>query len=421
MKIFNYIRFIPAFFVVTVCFSSPVFSQDHAETTVVTSSEEESSEHDLVGDKRDIYAGFDVELPDIPYMTQEEIIEKMQFFQEEKPSDDPFSGFRTFIPKGWTQAPNSLIRNTIQNGRIVGEIARFSSDPNDLAQSVVRIEAYELEHNISAKNWLLKHMLDYGYVFEGLTERDWNRAEGLGVIYNDESFDYKDRIVAQLNGKRVILLIYSSPLFLWDQEKVYQATVAKSFRMLKFAKSFQHEMLSYDVTGYAEFMYPANWKLGTLNQNDFDRPRIKLFNLDDYGDDVDQDGRVDEQQFSKGIINIQVVVYENTGTSITDEIEIQKELASDLGIEVTKKLKHNIKLMFPQSTRVNELDIYEGTSTEGNPNFEIWIAYMENDEAYYFITMITPNKDSRYFAWTENKSAFEGIVSSLDPISFYEE
>lgn len=413
MKIFNNLRLIPAFLVVLLCFTLPAFAQEGGG--------EQSGEHDLLGERRDIYAGFDVEMPQIPYMTKEEIIEKMQFFQEEKPADDPFSGFRTFIPKSWEQAPTSLIRNTIQNGHIIGEIARYYSDPNDLAQSTVKIEAYELEHNISAKNWLLKYLLDYGYVFEGLTERDWNRAEALGVIYNDASIDYKDWIVAQINGKRVILMTYSSPLFLWEQEKTYQATVAKSFRMLKFAKSFQNEMLSYDVTGYVEFMYPANWNLGTLNQSDFDRPSIKLINLDDYGDDVDQDGRIDETQFSKGIINIQVIVYENTGTSITDEIEIQKELASDLGIEVHSKLKHNLDIVFPTTTEVNQLDIYEGSSNEGNPNYEIWIAYMQNAESYYFVTMLTPNKDSRYFAWTENKSAFESIVSSLEPISFYEE
>lgn len=378
---------------------------------------------EVIGTERDIYAGFDIPMPEIPYFTKEQIIENMQFIEKEKPSDDEYSGFRLFIPKTWVPAPDAIIRNTInEEGKVLGEIAVFYSDPNDTAKSTITIEGIDLEHNISAKNWLLKYVLDYGYVLEGIEEKDWNRAEALGVIYNNGGIDYKDRIVAQINGKRIVLFKFSSPLFLWEQEKSQQATVGKSFRMLKYAKSFQQEMVPYDVTGYAEFMYPANWKLGTLNQNDFDRPSIRLINFDDYGDDLDQDGRKDKIQFSKGLMNIQIVIYDNTGTSITDEIEVQKTVAENLGIKAGKKLKHDLKLVFPGSTEINKLDIYEGVSTnENNPNYEIWVAYMKNEEAYYFVTMMTPNRESRYFAWTENKSSFEAIVSSLEPISFYEE
>ena len=377
----------------------------------------------LVGEKRDIYAGFDIPMPEISYFSKEEIIEKMKFVEKEKPADDEYSGFRLFIPKKWVEAPEEIIRNTLNNeGEVLGQIAEFYSDPNDIAKSTVSIEGIEIEHNISAKNWLLKYVLDNGYVLEGIEEKDWNRAEALGVIYNNGGMDYKDRIVAQLNGKRIILFKFSSPLFIWEQEKRFQATVAKSFRVLKYAKSFQQEMVPYDVTGYAEFMYPENWKLGTLNQNDFDRPSIRLINFDDFGDDIDQDGRKDKIQFSKGLMSIQIIIYDNTGTSITEEIEYQKTVAENIGIRAGKKLKHNIDLVFPSSTEINSLDIYEGVSTnENNPNYEIWVAYMKNDEAYYFVTMMTPNRESRYFAWTENKSAFEAIVSSLEPISFYEE
>ncbi len=383
----------------------------------------DDQEPDVVGARKDIYAGFDVEMPDIPYFTKDEIIQKMQFFEKEKPSDDEYSGYRLFVPKSWEEAPEFIIRNTVNtDGYILGEVAKYYSNPNDTAKSTITIEAIELEHNISARNWLLKHILDYGYVLEGIDEKNWNRAEALGVMYNDGGIDYKDRVVAQINGKRIILFKYSSPLFIWEQEKQFQSTVAKSFRILNFAKSFQEDMLTYDVTGYAEFQYPANWSLGNLNQNDFDRPSIKLINLDDYGDDADRDGQKDQRQSSKGLMNIQIVLYDNTGTSITDEIEVQKNIAESIGIRPGKKLTHDVEITFPNLTEINRLDIYEGVSIEeNNPNYEIWVAYMKNEEAYYFVTMMTPTRGSRYFAWTENKSAFEAVVSSLEPISFYEE
>ena len=286
----------------------------------------------------------------------------------------------------------------------------------------------DLLENIENHTELIKNVGTRYYVYDrsnyikSLNEKDWNRAEALGVIYNDESLDYKDWIVAQIDGKRVVIMKFSSPLYYWEDEKRLQATTAKSFRMLKFAKSFQHEMVPYDVTGYAEFMYPASWKLGTLNQSDFDRPSIRLINLANYGEDADRDGHKDDQKYSKGIISIQIVLYDNTGTSIADEVETQKNIAENMGIRSGKKLRHDMDIVFPQSTKLNMLEVYEGVSTtENNPHDEIWVAYMKNEEAYYFVTMLTPNRETRYFAWTENKSAFEAIVSSIEPISFYEE
>ena len=415
MKIFKFLLIFSFLLLNFSVFSEKALSQDEGggEVQINTPS---------TGATRDIFKGFDIPMPEIPTFTKEQLIEKMQFFQNERPSDDEYSGFRVFVPKKWKEASESIIRNTLnEEGRIIGEVARYDSDPNDPARSTVTVMAEELKHNISAKSWLLNYLIDSGYVMEGLNEISWNRAEALGVIYNDDSIDYKDRVLALVNGKRVLIITYSSPLFLWDQEKSHQATVLKSFNVLKHAKSFQEEMMMYDITGYAQFQYPSKWNLGTLNQEDFDRPNVKLINLEDFGEDMDQDGRKDEHQYSKGIINLQIVIYENTGTSITDEIENQKKVAENLSIKPGLKLDHNIDLVFPSNTEVNKLDIYEGVSNENNPNYEIWVAYMKNDEAYYFVTMLTPNRDSRYFAWTENKHAFESILSSFEPVSFYEE
>ncbi len=397
-------------------FSTPVLSQDAVPVTV-------SEEDDALDEKGGLYKGFDIPMPDIPYFNKEQIIEHMQYFEDMAPSDDKYSGYRIFIPKGWEKAPEEIIRNTASaEGYILGEIAKYDSDPDDLGKSTVRIEAIDLEHNISAKNWLLKYLLDYGYVLEGLSEKNWSRAEALGVIYKNKEVDYKDRMVAQINGKRIILVTYSSPVYLWEQEKSYQATVAKSFNITEVATSYQEEMLSFDITGYVEFKYPSNWKLGILNQKDYDRPSIRLINLDEYDRRAEEHGHDKKEQYSKGIISVQTIIFEGTGTTLAYEVDAQKDVVQKLGIELGEKIKSDMKIVFPTMVESTKLDIFYGNNVkEDNPNYEVWVAYMKNDEAYYIVTMVTPNKGSRYFAWVENKSAFEAIVSSLEPISFYDE
>jgi hypothetical protein len=287
---------------------------------------------------------------------------------------------------------------------------------------MIRIEAYELEYNISAKNWLVRHLIDYGYVVEGIKEYNWRHAEALGYIYNKDTPDFKVRVVARMNGDRLLIMKYSAPSHVWEAEKSYQATVARSFNFTSPDTYENIEMLEYDITGYVEFVYPETLQVGQLNQKDFDRPRVKFFNREEAQEEYDEAGRKIKEVMSKGIINFQVVIHSNTNTSLADEIEEAKKDFEKLGIKVNKKLSHDVNLLFPYATKINRLDIFQGESIEEkNPGYEIWIAYMTNEEAYYIVTMVTPSADSRYFAWNENKSAFEAIVSSIEPISLYEE
>ncbi|MCB9980458.1 MAG: hypothetical protein H6863_04915 [Rhodospirillales bacterium] len=390
--------------------------EDQSDTPTLSSAEEITED----------YFGFDVKMPEISYLNRDEIVNQMNFIEELEPSGDEYSGYKIFIPKGWQKVTDNLLRNQTDTGVIYGDIATFISNVADPTASTVKIEALELEHNISAKNWIAKYFLDFGYMLEGIQEDSWSRAEALGVIYEEGKVDYRERVVVYINGPRVITMRYASPLFRWDQEKQYQATVAKSFQLTKTDPVKLNKMTDYSLIGYADLSYPSSWEVQVTNQKDYDRPYVRFVNPEEVDPALKEYSNTEEDKKkeikSKGLIWVQAVIYENTNTSIAEEIERQKETAQKLQMEIVRKYGtiNNVSLPFPKGMSLTQLDIYQVKNTAQKSNsYELWIATMKNDFAYFFVTMITPSKDSRYFAWVENKSAFEGVVSSLVPQDYY--
>ncbi|MCB9973628.1 MAG: hypothetical protein H6854_03595 [Rhodospirillales bacterium] len=386
----------------------------------------DASTQDTAEEITEDYFGFDVKMPEIPYLSKDEIVNQMSFIEELKPSGDEYSGYKIFVPKSWKKITDNLLRNQTDTGVIYGDIATFISNVADPAASSVKIEALELEHNISAKNWIAKYFLDFGYMLEGIQEDSWSRAEALGVIYEEGKVDYRERVVVYINGQRVIMMRYASPLFRWDQEKQYQATVAKSFQLTKTDPVKLNKTTDYSLIGYADLSYPSSWEVQAANQKDYDRPYVRFVNPEETAPALEQflnsDANKKKEIKSKGLIWVQAVIYENTNTSIAEEIERQKETAQKLQMEIVKKygVINNISIPFPKGMSLTQLDIYQVKNTAQKSNtYELWVATMKNDFAYFFVTMITPSKDSRYFAWVENKSAFEGVVSSIVPQDYY--
>jgi hypothetical protein len=360
-----------------------------------------------------IFMSFEKELPDVAVISKKQLVEQMQYIEELSPEDDPYAGFHMFIPKGWERAPSELIKNAQVNNSLIGGISAYYSDPHDLMRSAVYVETYELKRNISAKNWLIMHLLDYGYLFEGIKAFDREKAEALAVIYDDESIDYKERIVARINGNRVILMRFSTPLNRWEQEKHIQATTAKTFRILREDDTTIYHFLSYNLGGYIKFQYPDSWTIGVQQIDNYDRTSINLFK---YEAAYDEGRMAHDARLSSGIINVKVVQYRNIQTDVANEIRLVKETLENKGYKFGDLINYDILLDYPDDTNFQNFEIYEAASeNQKSANFEIWIASMKTDEYFYLVSMITAKRDQQFFRWIENKSAFEEIISSLRP------
>lgn len=378
------------------------------------------AQREQVEEEAGIFKNLEVPLPDVPVFTKDEVIQEFKFVEEKAPSADPYSGFRMFIPKSWVQAPPELVKNFKQRNKLIGDVALFYSDLYAPVRSSISIEAYALQHNISVKNWMLTYLIDYGYLLEGIKEYDRNSVEVLATLFDVKDLDYKERIVAHINGDRVVMMKYSVPVPFWEDEKVYQATTARSFDLTLKDETTVNKILAYDLGGWAEIQYPETWQTSISADDSYDRISLNLVKVETsfYENDKDAyDAKTNNLMLASGLINVRLVLFENLGTTLVDELDLVKEQYTDLGFEIQKPLEYVTQLDYPPLTTVQNLEVYRVRNLEqSEAKFELWIASMKQENFYYIVSMLVADKEEQYFKWMENKSSFELLVSSFNLI-----
>ena len=404
----QYIHFLYLLCILGGCFISlTVFAQDRSDDNA-------------------LFKDLEKPLPEIPVLSKDELVQQFKFIEEKSPGADPYSGFVMFIPKSWVAAPPELIKNFKQQGKIIGDVAKYYSDLHAPVRSAISIEAHARKSNVSAKNWLVNYLIDYGYLIEGVQGFDRNKAEAIATLYNVKDIDYRHRVSARINGDRVIVVHYSVPVPFWDDEKIFQATTLKTFNLTLKDTASVYQTLTYDLNGWAEFEYPDTWFSMLPDTDNYDRISVNLarFEKSFYESELQaMHARQKNEFMSSGLMNVRLIWFENLDTTLVDEIDLVKKSISERGYEIVlPKMEYTIPLDYPADSTVRNMEIYKMRyKDERDPSFELWIASMKYDGFYFIVTMLMADKDEQYLKWIENKSAFELVVSSFDLIPQYDE
>lgn len=353
-----------------------------------------------IGMHHAVAQGFDLtkipDLPDFP-MTAADLKAKTRLVSEE-PNGDKFLNYTMRIPANWTQED---LGSGDTGKSILGDIAHYYGPAALDARSHMVIQSTELGYDVTARNWMLNYVLSHGYTLQGMRTISDKRVEAM-FIYLDHDISYVVRSVTEINGSRMVLVLYYVPETRWNDEKALQALATKTFTFTQPEKARVESVRNYAFLDLLRFDYPSSWRLQAPNILSTEAMSAKIINSTD---NATLNGQID--------VNI---ISTELDTTLPEEIKKIQKAMDDRGL-VIGKLIEQPKDYKPQSqVYYSRIEMYQANDKNKElVDYEYWIGVLIENRYYYIVTMLTPSRTSDFFVWARNSEAFRTVVESIKP------
>jgi len=344
---------------------------------------------------------FDKEMPEFEKIPEDRF-NAITYEQTDVPFGDNALAYSIRLPEGWKESDSGAISNYNLSTHLLGSIVEYYSPPRlESVRSRFEIKALRLEFELTAEQWLLQHVLGNGYTLEGLEYYDKNKVGALYVNLKDGE-TFVTRLIAQINGKRMISAQYVIPAAQWEKEAALIAQSLDTFELLNPDDSAIEPMYEHMILDIAKFSYPASWKLDTQPVRTVDRISATVSNYNKNHTTL-LDGLVEVNLISAYI-----------ASDLKEELSNIKLDYRNKGL-VIDELIHTIEdFEFHDDVEFGFIDVYKATDTQNKSmDYEVWLGVLAMDSYYGFVTLMTPSSDSEFFIWSRNTSAFETMIRSL--------
>jgi hypothetical protein len=344
--------------------------------------------------------GFDLskipDLPDFP-MTAADVTSKTKMVNEE-PNNDKFLTYTMRIPGTWSKEDLGA-GDTGKN--LLGDIAHYFGPAALDARSYMLIQATELGYDVTARNWMLNYVLSRGYTMQGMRVISDKRVEAMFILL-DHDISYVVRAVAEINGSRMILVLYYVPEVRWNDEKAMQALATKTFTFTQPEKARVEAVRNYAFLDLLRFDYPSSWRLQAPNILSTESMSAKIINSND---NTTLNGQID--------VNI---VSTELDTTLPEEIKKIQKGMDDKGLVIGKLIEQPKDYKPQPQVYYSRIEMYQANDKNKElVDYEYWIAVMIENRYYYIVTMLSPSRSSDFFVWARNSEAFRTVVESLKP------
>jgi hypothetical protein len=345
---------------------------------------------------------FDKKMPQYERIPDDEF-ESKTFYHKDIPFGDQALAYEVRLPNNWSELKERSVSNMSLSSHLLGEIVTFFSPPRaEFERSKFQIKALRLDYETTAEQWLLRHILANGYTLEGLEYFDENKVGALHV-YLDGGDTYVSRSLAQINGRRMILIEFIVPAENWHEEAALIARSMETFKLLSPEKDVQIENMDTHVfLDIAQFSFPESWKIVTRAIRSVDRMETTLNNF-----------RQGEQQILDGQIKVELVAAYII-KDLENEIETIKTDYRRKGLVINNFLESRENHDFSPESKFSFLDVFSASDPNNSRfEYEIWVGAMALQSHYVFVSMFTPGRDYDFFTWSRNASSFRSVTKSV--------
>jgi hypothetical protein len=333
----------------------------------------------------------------------------------EKPYNDKFLEYSIRVPKDWRKSAQvwgmqgkaeekkkDFTGSVSLNRRVLGKVGRFFGPTRIGALSHIEISASVLDYEMTARNWFLSTILSSGYTIQGVEELSDRRVEAMYTLFEEDT-SFIVRIVAEINGPRIVVVAFYTPESHWEEEKALQEKVLASFKLLNPEKGRIESTRTYAFLDLARFDYPISWKLLAPNIYSVDSMDVRLIN-------EHEDGTLD------GEIEVHLISTE-LETTLAQEVEDVREDMKDSGLEIGDLIETVDKYKFNDFLYYSRVEVYQAPASKKSKvkDHELWLAILAEDRYYYILTMLTPDRNLDFYNWARNSESFKVILESLRP------
>lgn len=338
-------------------------------------------------------------LTPVEYIPDAEFEEKTQQV-EDTPRDDNFLSYSVRLPKGWTESAEQS-RKTLNSGlsnRVLGTVARYTSPPNKHLRSSFTLEAVELTYEVGARNWFINYVLSKGMTLNQIGKESRQQVEAIYVEIDGDT-TYIVRVVAVINGSRMMVARYFVPQALYDEERVQQAQVLKSFELTNKEEVGVEQLEIFGFLDQSYFDYPVSWRLNAPTVTSIERMKATVY-----------------RKTVTNKLDGQIRLYlanKMTGTTRSKEV---RTFLDTLKIEdyTLGQYIETPTLEYHKDMDFGITQAYQMRSQRANQGrYELWVSILEAEEYIYVVSLLTPAREEKFYEWARNIEAYRLLMKSV--------
>ncbi len=359
----------------------------------------------------DIFTRFKKPMPELKLLSDEEF-RKITKPIKKKPYGQDVLEYTIRIPKGWTEREDKSSSNFLLSDKLFLGLNVFYGKPTPIGRSRIEVEALNMEGNLTAEQWYLRHIIEGGYTTEGFVTYNKNKVESL-MVAMDKDHSYYVRTLVVLNGDKVIMVKYFVPAHYIRDQAAMQEQVLKSFKLVNNIERTPVEMSLYRFLDIAELKHPSSWKVFAKPLRTVDRMDVSLLNIREV------EGRAGRSPSvaTEGKLEVAIIAASPHETLI-DEIDKYRQKIELEGMLIGDMLEQEDDFSYDESMDFSITEVYETIDSTNNlSEHELWFNVSVGGNYYYFFTLLTPSRNQRFGVWAENTQDYKVILKNFHPMS----
>ncbi len=364
--------------------------------------------------EKDIFERFLTPMPEFKRIDQQTFIKNTKPIQD-TPYGEKVLAYSMRVPKNWTKGDDRSSSNFMLSEKLFLELVSYYGKPKIIGRSRVEVQALKLEENLTAVQWYFKFLLEGGYTTEGLVAHNDNKIESLRVVTED-NYSYYMRTLVTINGERIIMVRYYTPVQVMKKYGAMQEQVIASFNITHPIKRKEIQTQSYKFLDVAETSFPESWEVIAKPLRSADRMEASLVNIKQF-QSITHARSKRMETLTEGTVDL-LLVSSSSNNSLLDEVEKYKKFFETKGILLHDKMENAKNYTYNDNIDFGLTEVYRGADSTNNlTEFEIWFTVMVGGNYYYFITLLTPSRNEQFTTWAENTRSYELIINKFTPMS----
>ena len=357
---------------------------------------------------------FEKPMPEIKKPLSDEQFLAMSESFSDTPIGNKHLGFEMRYPKEWPESNNVSLGALVIDDKIFSNIAEFKG-PVSLRgyRHELNVLVKKIDYQMTAKHWFMKYILETGYNVMGVKVYDERRIDALYVYVNNGE-SYVVRSAIQINKDDLIFVQYTVPANDYKEVQALQEKVIDSFKLLYPVDELIEKFQTHRILDIATLKYPDSWEFSTVPIKSIDRAIAEMKRTTS----VLRHSRRGNKSISSlaGSIGFELIsVF--ASDDIDAEIErFQDDLAAS-GLFIDDKIGDSADFLSFGTDMKLESHVYKLIDKHSDVEaFEFWITVTASGDYFYYTTLLTPSRETRFLEWARNTQMYRLAVQNFVPI-----
>lgn len=325
----------------------------------------------------------------------------------EFPEQDDFFKAEIRLPRNWTPRTQEQVKSLQTTNRMYGNLVWYDAPGEGTARPYFAIRSIALDHEITAKSWLVGYMFENAYNLRSLREYSFTDVEATYVTY-DKLVTYVTWARATVLGPRVILAEYHVPSDIWMRDKDWQVRSMESYKLDGKDETRIEQLRAFAFLDVATFQYPQSWVLFRNIIRSPDYFRVALFNTSD----TNPNTQITVQATRIGGGTDTVMMKDEEQKFLDKQgYYLRKSLPAPNFVPPKPTIQNLRNLVYTVSAKPRN---YQSAEDERlRQSREYWITTFDSGATSYVVSMVVPARDSIYQDWARGTRAYQMVVETL--------